>query len=142
MAYFKFTYPVEARFADLDTLRHVNHAAYITLLETARIHYFLDVMGLPSLDDLAVMMAQFTITYRAPIYFRERVVCGVRTTWIKHSSFGFAFGMWVETEQGRRDVAEGEGVHVWFDPETNRSAPLPEQHRRGIEAFEGDLPSG
>ena len=41
---FRFSHLIEVRFADLDLLGHVNHAAYFTYMETARVHYVESVL--------------------------------------------------------------------------------------------------
>ena len=45
MQNFRFSFPVEVRFADLDALGHLNNAKYLTYAEQARILYVRQICG-------------------------------------------------------------------------------------------------
>src|SRR3972149_4873914 len=59
MPSFRFSHPIEVRYADLDPQRHVNNAAVFTYLEQARAKYLehLGLWGGGGFDDLGVIVA-------------------------------------------------------------------------------------
>ncbi len=55
------------RFADIDALNHVNHAAVLTYAETIRCDWFQDIAGYPSMAGLPFILASAHVEYKAPI---------------------------------------------------------------------------
>ena len=45
LSLFRFSVPVDVRYADIDALQHVNNARYFTYMETARVHYEANAVG-------------------------------------------------------------------------------------------------
>lgn len=133
---YRFRTEVETRFRDLDALRHVNHAVYLTLLEEARIRYFVEVLELAvpkGLDDW--VLADIRCKYLAPLRYGERLAIGIRVEWMRNSSFGATYEMVSLTSGGA--VACGEFVQVHVSADTGRASALPERLRRTIADYEG-----
>ena len=135
MPEFKFSHAVPVRFSDLDVLGHVNHLAFLDVLEQARVTYYHEVMGLPSARDVRFVLADLRIRYLAPALFGQTFLIHFRVAWLKRSSSGFAFEM--RNEATDQLLAEGEGVQVYMDLEANRAEPLPEAYRQRVLEFEG-----
>ena len=131
---FRFTYPVEVRFADLDLLGHVNHVAFIEMLEQARVNYYYRVLELRSVREIQFVLADLRLRYAAPALFGQTVLVGVRVTWLRRSSSGFAFE--IRDQASGALLVEGEGVQVYVDLETGQGEPLPAAYRQRIQAFE------
>src|SRR3989304_2028477 len=76
MPSFRFSHPIEVRYADLDPQRHVNNAAVFTYLEQARAKYLehLGLWGGGDFDDLGIIVAEASATYKAPISYSDQVV--------------------------------------------------------------------
>ena len=138
MSKFRFYYPVQVRYSDLDAQWHVNNARFLTLLEEARLHYLLD-LGLwdgNSFLDLGVIVADIHITYNAPIKLDEEIKIGMRVARIGNKSIT------IENEiLGSLDdlKARAEVIWVTYDFKEQRSIPVPEKWRKAIQEYEGLL---
>lgn len=74
MSEFGYTTTIEKRYNDFDTYGHVNNAVYVTYLETARIHFFRDVLG----DrDVSTVIAHVEVDYESPILVDHEVTVAV-----------------------------------------------------------------
>jgi YbgC/YbaW family acyl-CoA thioester hydrolase len=136
MAPFRFSHPIEVRYADLDPQRHVNNAALFTYLEQARARY-LQHLGLwdgVDFDSIGIIVAEASAAYKAPISFGDRVVVEVGVTRLGTKSLVLEY--LVRTEDGR-SLATGRTVLVAYDYRGAASIAIPEAWRSRIEAFEG-----
>jgi acyl-CoA thioester hydrolase len=134
---FRFQYPVEVRFADLDALRHVNNAVFLTYLESARIAYWLHATRRSGLEALDMILARTEIEYRSPVVFGESLVVGVRTLSLRRASFVMEFR--VEAGGGARLVAEARKTLVYYDFTALKSQPLPAGIRAQLKAQDPEL---
>jgi acyl-CoA thioester hydrolase len=134
---FRFRFPVEVRFRDLDVLGHVNNAVYLTYLESARIAWWMHVTGKRDLRGLDMILARVELDFRSPAVFGESLEVGVRCVSVRRSSFAME-GVIAERTSGRL-VAQARKVLVHFDYQSQRSAPLPEALRQKLLAQDPDL---
>jgi len=127
------------RYADLDPQRHVNNVAIFTFFEQARAKYLehLGLWGGGDFDDLGVILAEASATYKAPIAYTDRIAveAGVTRLGTKSLEFGYA----VRGADGR-ELATGRTVLVAYDYRRGLSIPLPLAWRVRITEFEGQLP--
>ncbi len=79
---FKFTYAAPVRFSDLDVLGHVNHLAYLDILENARIAYYYQVMGLRSVQEIKFVLAELRVRYLASALLGQTLEVGFRIAWL------------------------------------------------------------
>lgn len=135
MTAFRFRHAIPVRFADLDILGHVNHIAYLEVLETARIAYYYQVMGMQSVREIKFVLAQLELRYLASALLGQTLEVHFRLAWLKRSSSGFRFE--IRDQSTGQLLTEGGGVQVYVDLETNRSVPLPPAFRERVVAFEG-----
>lgn len=135
---YRYVLNMPVRFQDIDGMGHVNNVAYFAFLETVRIEYCIQVMGLQNqanLNTLPFILGGQSISYRSPAFFREKLLIGVRTNWVRRSSFGFEFEM--REESSKRLIAEGGGTHIMYDYESGRSIPMPPEWLARLEEYEG-----
>ncbi|HAF60907.1 MAG TPA: acyl-CoA thioesterase [Anaerolineaceae bacterium] len=137
MSEFRFYYPVQVRYSDLDAQWHVNNARFLTFLEEARLHYLLD-LGLwdgNSFLDLGVIIADIHIAYLAPIKLDEEIKIGMRVARIGNKS------MTIENEilgSHHDDLkARAEVIWVTYDFRTQQTIPVPDAWRKVIQEYEG-----
>lgn len=133
---FRFFFPVEVRFRDLDTLAHVNNVVFLTYMESARIAYWMKVTGSSELGSLAMILARTEIDYRSPVSYGESLEVGVRCASMRRSSFVLEFAIWERTSG--RVVAEASKVLVHYDYAAGESRPLTPELRRKILAQDPD----
>jgi acyl-CoA thioester hydrolase len=134
---FRFQHPIEVRFADLDALRHVNNAVFLSYMESARIAYWLAVTQRSGLGALDMILARTEIDYRSPVSFGESLVVGVRCASIKRSSLVMEFRV-LERAAGRL-VAEARKTLVYYDFKAGKSLALPAEIRRQLKTQDPDL---
>jgi acyl-CoA thioester hydrolase len=127
---FRFVFPVEVRFHDLDAIGHVNNVVYLTYMESARIAWWMHTTGRRQLEGLAMILARTEVDYRSPLSFGETLEVGVRCASLRRSSFVLEF----ELVEGRtrRLVAQARKVLVHYDYAAKRSLPLTPELRRQI----------
>lgn len=136
MSAFRFTYPIQVRYGDLDPQWHVNNANFLTFIEQARFAYLVH-LGLfdgESFLDLGLIVADVHIAYRAPISVGTDVRVALRVSRIGNKSLTFEYQ--VEDATGGTLFARAENVMVAYDYRSQTSQPVPDEWRRVISEFE------
>jgi acyl-CoA thioester hydrolase len=129
LAAYPYIHWEEVHFRDLDVLGHVNNVVYAGWLESARIRYYMDLMGLP-LERLGLILAELTISYKAPAYFGERLAVGVRVSSIGTKSFVTEY--LIVREGDEVVIATAKTVLVCYDYELGTTVPVSEEFRRRV----------
>lgn len=130
---YKVVVPVQVRFRDIDALGHVNNAVYLNYCEQARFEYFRRLGYARRAEDLAVILARAEVDFRHPTRLEQEVRVGGRTVRLGESSFVMEHRI----EADGVLAAEVKAVLVSFDYQRGRPAPIPEEMRARIAAFEG-----
>lgn len=135
MQNFKYSQEIEVRYADLDTMRHVNNAIYLTYIEQARSGYLATACQW-DWNSLGMVLAKTDINYRRPIHFHHSPVVWIRTTKLGKSSITQEV---VITEKDRNTLiyADATIILVHIDHKTGRPLPLPDYMRSRFEQYEG-----
>ncbi len=126
---------INVRFRDLDMFGHVNNTVILTYVETARIHYLVNLDIRPkqaNWQDVAFILAHISCDFRKPIFYGQRVEVGSRITKIGRSSLRMTHRVEVEGEL----AAEVLDVLVHYDYPAGRSIPVSAEMRAKISAFE------
>jgi acyl-CoA thioester hydrolase len=137
---FRHTIAMPLRWADLDALGHVNNAAYLTYLEQARIGYFRDLElwdGQP--DKIGLIMAKVVLEYKLPLFADDIVAVYTRCSRLGNRSFDTEQIIARSAKGGVQIVAQGTITLVVFDYRTNKSAPIPDDWRERLVAYEPAL---
>ena len=134
---YRFAFPVEIRFNDLDGMGHVNNVVYLTYMEGARIAWWLHVTGRTGIDAVDMILARTEIDYRSPASFGESLEVGVRCASMRRSSFVLEFA--IEEHKTRRRVAEARKVLVHYDYGTARPVVLSAELRARIKAQDPEV---
>lgn len=137
---FRFSHPIEVRYADLDPQRHVNHTKYLTYMENARAQY-LKHIGLwdgVDFDRLGVIVASASCSFLRPILYGMPVRVGVRTAKLGTKSLQLEYVL--ENAQDGAVLATGTTILVAYDYVQMDSRTIPSEWRATIERFEGLIP--
>ena len=138
MSEFRFFYPVDVRYGDLDPQGHLNNAKYLTFFEQGRIRYFVE-LGLfepgQSFLDVGVIMAEASVTFLKPVHYGMPVKVGVRTSRLGGKSIRVEQNI-VHAESGEV-LASGYVILVAFDYHKNETIPIPDVMRNTISEYEG-----
>ena len=133
---FRFFYPIEVRYGDLDPQGHVNNACYLTYMEQARIAY-IQTLGLwpgGTFLDIGIILAEAQVVFNSPILYGQKVRVGVRVSRLGNKSLTMDY-LLEDAENGKR-LASGSSVLVTYNYRDARSLPIPEDWRKVIAAFE------
>jgi acyl-CoA thioester hydrolase len=126
LADFPYVHWEEVHFRDLDALGHVNNAVYAGWLESARLRYYMQLMELP-LAELGLILAELTISYKAPVFFGERIAVGVRVAAIGTRSFTMDYRLVRESDAAV--IASAKTVQVCYDYKLGTTIQVPERFR-------------
>ncbi|MBV8340567.1 MAG: acyl-CoA thioesterase, partial [Candidatus Eremiobacteraeota bacterium] len=84
---FRFQRPIKVIFRDLDGMRHVNHAVYLTYCEAARNEYWIEITGIRNVDEYDFVLAELTARYLAPAQLGDELLVSCGVTELRRSSF-------------------------------------------------------
>ena len=138
MSEFRFFYPIDVRYGDLDPQGHLNNAKYLTFFEAGRINYFthLELFSPEqSFMDIGVIMAEASVTFLKPIHYGTSVKVGARASRLGGKSIRVEQNI-VHAESGEV-LASGYVILVTFDYHKNETIPIPDKMRKTIAEFEG-----
>lgn len=140
MSDFRFYHPIEVRYGDLDPQGHVNNARYLTYIEQARIAYVRE-LGLwdgKSFQDIGIILAEVTVSYKAAILWGQIVQVGVRISRLGNKSFDWVYV--IEDPDIGKIHATAATVQVAYDYRTAQTIPIPADWRKIITDYEGIQP--
>ena len=140
---FRFVYPVEVRYGDVDAQGHVNHTKFLTYMEMARFKYMQQLglfkPGMPY-ENAGMIVADAQCSYRVPLEFPEIALVHVRVAAVGNRSFTLHYRL--ERASDGRLVALGRTVQVAYDYARQTSQPVPDSWRAQFAAFEGEAGDG
>ncbi|WP_163529120.1 acyl-CoA thioesterase [Halobacillus ihumii] len=123
---------VGVRFCETDLLGHVNNNNFFVYLEDARIRFFEDLELVK--EDWNFILASIKCDFLKQVYFKQKLVIKSGVAKIGNSSFHLDQEIY-EKESGEI-VAKGSSVIVQFDFELQQSAPLSEDMKKQLEAYQ------
>ena len=132
---FKFLRPIKVIFRDIDGMRHVNHAVYLTYCEAARNEYWIEITGIRKVDEYDFVLAELTARYLAPANLGDDLIVGCRVSELRRSSFLVEHE--IRNARSGQVIFEMTSVQVMFDYATGKSMPISERRRKQIEEYEG-----
>lgn len=134
---FKHNIKIIVRFSDLDAMRHVNNATYLSYLEEARIAYFNDVLN-RSKDNLnySAVVARIEIDYIKPINLGDEIEVLTRVSKLGTKSSDVE-NLIVIIRQGEKIIAASALTKlVSYDYKKLISIPIPDEVKKKIHNFE------
>lgn len=138
MSEFRYFYPIDVRYGDLDPQGHLNNAKYLTYFETGRINYFAH-LGLfkpgDSFMNIGMIMADAHVTFKAAVEYGMNVKVGVRISRIGNKSMTSEYVI-LNTDTGE-ELATGSSVLVTYNYRTGQTIPIADAWRKTISDFEG-----
>lgn len=126
---------IQIRFNDLDAYRHVNNNSYFSYYDIGKDEYFREVFP-PDfrLQTVVPIIANIKADFCQPIFYGDPIVMQTRCCRLGNKSFTLQQRA-LNTRTGTV-VCQSETVMVFYDVETQQSAPIPDQYRANIVAFE------
>jgi acyl-CoA thioester hydrolase len=137
MTEFRFFHPIEVRYRDVDSQRHVNNAAYFTYMEQARLAY-MQHLGLwdgEDFDAIGIILAEQSCAYKVRVAYGQPIHVGVRISRLGNKSLEMVYTL--RDRETDEELAAGWSILVAFDYQSHQSIPVPQDWRTAIQAFEG-----
>jgi len=123
-----YTHRLAVRFRDCDPMGHVNNAVYLTYLEQARLHLWMERWQVdPRRAGEGIILARAELDFRSPAVYGETLEVRLRVGAIGRSSFNYEYEV-IEAGAGRL-VLSARTVLVWYDYGAGRSVPIPDPIR-------------
>lgn len=121
-----FKCEIPLRFADMDADQHINNAEYYRYMEEARMCW-VHTLGLAMTPPAPVpVLAASACSFRAPLYYPGSVTVEIYLGRMGNSSVRTHYVL----RNGKGIAAEGYGVSVWVDAQTQKPIPLPNAVRK------------
>jgi acyl-CoA thioester hydrolase len=139
---FRFREKVHMRWSDLDEMRHVNNAVYLTYFEQGRINYFSQAIHW-DWRQTGLIQARAEIDYLIPLFLTDNPFLYIRT--VKVGNKSLTMEHLIVDEQSHqangkdRLIARGTVVLVAYDYHTQASTAVPEAERNKIMTYEKGL---
>lgn len=136
---FKFKVSTKVRMSHTDIAGIANNIAFFKYIEIGRFDYFENI-GMNYRDlvkfGAASALVDASCRFFSPLYFDDVIDIHTRVNRLGRSSFEMDYLIVVP----ERNVvsARGKTVTVFFDPETQKSIPMPEEFKQAIIDFEGE----
>lgn len=133
MTDFKFSIPIQPRYADFDMLGHLNNATYITYYEVARLHYFYELGW--TLKDVSNVVAHLDIDFLVAIIPTSEVVCSIKTISLGGKSFQMQYEL--TSSDGSICYSRAHSVQVCIDKNNSKAIQIPDNIRELLAKFDG-----
>ena len=130
---FRFKQKIQVRYADLDTMGHVNNATYLSYLEQGRIAYFENVVNFDkSKLDFGFVVARIEIDYLTSIELDDEIELYVKCSRIGNKSADFET---IIVKNNQTMCCSSKVVIVAVD-QSGKSVSISEAWKRDIMQFE------
>ena len=123
------SYPViitqEVHWGDMDAFQHVNNKIYFRYFEDVRLAY---LQKIGSLDYMKVhnsgpVLASTSCNFRAPVFYPDTLHIATCTKDLQAKRVAMEYVVF--SEQQQKIVADGEGLMVYYDFVSGKSAEIP-----------------
>ena len=122
---YKFWTEGYTRWGDMDGLRHINHAAYLSYMETARMEW-LNESGLEKGNwetERGVILASVNVDYFTQIHHPLELEIGMAVSRVGKKSFDLLTGIF---KKGRTEaIVQATFIMVAFNYNLNQTIPIP-----------------
>lgn len=134
---FKHQTKIQLRFADMDSLGHVNNANYLTYIELARCNYLNEVLHIPvDFSDLSVILAKAELEFLKPVKFGDEIVIYCGCSRIGGKSFDLSYEIFQQKGAEKILVLKAKTILVAYNYPQDKSIEIPEKWRKALKDFE------
>ena len=129
---FDFWTKVSTRWIDMDGLRHLNHAAYLSYMETARL-YLYESLGYDMLrwnQKIGTILASMTVEYFGQATHPSQFDVGQRITRIGTKSFDISTAVFKDGDN--LPITQAVFILVTYDYVNNESILVPGDFRKHL----------
>ena len=134
---FRFKMKLDIRWSDMDEMRHVNNAVYLTYFEQARVYYFHEACQW-NWKEIGAILANAHVDYLRPVVFPNDTYVYVRTSKLGNKSFEVSYIITSIVKGEEQLNTSGSTTMVLFYYQTNKSEPMPGYLRERLSNYEGN----
>ncbi len=134
-AKFRFKMKLDIRWSDMDEMRHVNNAVYLTYFEQARVYYFHESCRW-DWADIGAILANAHVDYLRPVVFPNPTFVYVRTSRLGTKSFELHYMITSVVKGEEQLTTTGYSTMVLFDYKENVSVIMPEHLKEKLREYE------
>jgi acyl-CoA thioester hydrolase len=136
MTDYKFYYPIQIRYSDLDPQWHINNSRFLTYIESARLAYIqhLNLWDGISFRELGLIVADAHLVFLKPIVLGQNIRVGIRVTRIGNKSLDFDYQ--IEDADNGKVMGTATTVMVAYNYHTLSTIPVTDEWRKAIISFE------
>lgn len=129
-------YETPVAWGEMDAFGHVNNIMYFRYFESARSDYFqkIGVWDHAREHGIGVILHSTQCRFRRPLTYPDRILVGATTVEVMADRFRMKYVVW--SMEQNAVVAEGEGLVVVYDYNTNQKCPMPTWMRDAIDMLE------
>ena len=114
---------IYVRFADIDSMGHVNNAIYLNYFETARMHYFGELLGEKwDWNTNGIILLRNEIDYVKPVLLNMEPLITITVEHIGNKSFRLGYVLEVKGEV----FTKGTSTLVSFDYNNKQAMEIPQ----------------
>lgn len=132
---FDFWTTIHTRWGDMDGLRHINHAAYLTYMETARLDLYVQIgHDLDRWDqEESSILASMEVNYISQAVHPTTFEIGQRITRIGNKSYDILTAIFKKGKE--MPVLQANFVLVSFNYDTNKTITVPDEFKKYLNSF-------
>ena len=133
---FDFLTKLNTRWSDMDSLGHINHTAYLTYMETARVDTYVQLgfAGINKNMNESTILASMEVTYLAQLAHPTCLIIGHRITRVGNKSYDLLSGIF--QKPGSAAFCHAYFKLVSFNYKKNKSIVVPEIIRKNCRPLE------
>ena len=127
---------INSRWRDMDSLGHINHAAYLTYMESARVDFYIQLgySGIRREMDESAILASMQVQYVAQTSHPSKFEIGHRISRVGNKSFDFISGIFLA--HNKNLICSAIFKLVAFNYNEMRTIPVPSLIRERCRPFE------
>ena len=137
---FAIFYSLNTRWADNDIYGHINNVAYYAFFDSVVNRFLIEEGGMrPGHDNVVGYVVNSSADYFSPLTYPQELELGLRIARMGEKSVTWEIGVFAQGAE--LSSVTGRFTHAFVDREANKSAAIPSDIRRAIEALPSPLGS-
>ena len=123
---------IQIRFADIDSMGHVNNAVYLSYFEFTRVYYFKALLGENwDWETKGIILAHTELSFIKPIELNDKAFIEITIGNIGNKSFIFHYAIRVDGQL----TTKGSSTLVAFNTKLQKSIAIPSEMRASFDAL-------
>lgn len=123
---------IEIRWGDMDAYGHVNNTLFFRYFETARLHYFENLLQNNDIAMPTIVLAEMNCRFLRPLVYPATITVSCCVSKLGGSSFDLESHIYKDDKL----CASSKATMVWVNPKTHRPEEIPSNIRQVISEHE------